>query len=104
MNLGRHSRLIWLGVIALSPLAYFGSLMVERALPGHNTVAAIDEAQALRIGRQFAESIHFDIQGWEQGVGSSNNEDLEAVVHDHDVAALTQISSPVKIRLSFETA
>jgi hypothetical protein len=104
MTLSRHAGWIWAGILALSPMAYMGSLLVERKLPARVGVTAIDEAEAIRIATQFAESQQIDTQGWEVAAGTNTDADLAALFRLGPPPVLEGFAAPSRIRVRMQTA
>jgi hypothetical protein len=98
-----HRQWLLAGILALSPLAYLGSMLIERALPARTNLATIDEAEALRIARGFAESRQIDTRGWRSAVGTESDDDLVAVFRRRSPAALEGIASPSTIHVLWQT-
>jgi hypothetical protein len=99
-----HREWLLAGLLALSPLAYTGSLLIERALPARTNVATIDEAEALRIAEGFAEGLRMDTQGWQSAVGTQSDSDLAPFFRRANPAALQGIAAPSTIRVLLQTA
>ena len=95
----------WLviGMLALSPLAYVGSMAIENALPARNSVAVIGEAEAARIASDFAKSRGVDTQGWNPVVGTESDEKLEILFRKRKPAALAGIVTPTTVRVQLQT-
>jgi hypothetical protein len=96
--------MLLIGMLALSPLAYLGSMLIERALPPRTNVATIDEPEALRIATAFALSRQVDTQGWESAVGTESDDDLVAIFRKASPAALEGIASPSTVRVLLQSA
>lgn len=98
-----HRDWLVMGLLALSPLAYVGSLLIERALPARTGVNSIDEAEAARIAGEFARSQQVDTQGWESVVGTIGNDKLTALFRKMKPAVLAGIAAPTTIRVQLQT-
>src|SRR5580700_892337 len=99
-----HREWLLAGLLALSPLAYTGSLLIERALPERTNVATIDEAEALRIASRYAVSLGVDTEGWQSAVGTQSESDLTPFYRRVNPAALQGIAAPSTIEVLLQTA
>ena len=95
----------WLviGMLALSPLAYVGSMAIENALPARSIAGGIGEAEAARIATEFASTRGVDTKGWEAVVGTETDEKLEVLFRKRRPAALEGIAAPSTIRVQLQT-
>jgi hypothetical protein len=98
-----HREWLVTGLLALSPLAYIGSMAIERALPARTGVNTIDEAEAARIAGEFARSRQVDTRGWEQVVGTEGDDKLTALFRNRKPAVLAGIAAPTTIRVQLQT-
>ena len=91
-------------LLALSPLAYLGSMWIEQALPARAGATTIDEAEAVRVAREFAQSRQVDTQGWDSAVGTENDNKLAVLFRKTKPKALAEIAAPSTLRVQLQTA
>lgn len=96
-----HRNSLIIGMLALSPLAYIGSLLIERALPPRLDVSSIPQADAIRIARDFATSRGIDTGGWQSAVATQSSGDLVPVFR-RNPGPLTSITSPSTLRVMLQ--
>ena len=100
----RQRRFLTVGLLALSPLAYLGSMLIEQALPARSNVNTIDDVTAVRIASDYARSRGVDTQGWQSVVGTEKDEKLATLLRHRKPAALEGIFAPVTLRVQLEKA
>ncbi|HEX3748273.1 MAG TPA: SpoIIE family protein phosphatase [Bryobacteraceae bacterium] len=99
-----HREWLAIGLLALSPLAYVGSMWIERALPARTVVSAIDATEAVRIASDVARSRQIDTEGWESLVGTDKNDKLVQVFRKLHPASLEGVAAPSTIKVQLQTA
>jgi len=100
--LSRGRRSVWLAIVALSPLAWFGAAALENRLPHRTPASAIERDRAIDIARDFASGMHIDTSAWTVNVTPEDHEtarDMEEATH---ASALARVTTPrtVEVKLS----
>src|SRR5581483_378844 len=68
---GRRS--VWIAILALSPLAYFGAARLERELKHHPRVGQIDKEKAIGLAKDFAHSLGIEAATWNASPATESN-------------------------------
>jgi hypothetical protein len=103
MNATQREWLV-IALLALSPLAYLGNIAIEQALPARTNLTTIDEAEAVRIAKEFARSRQVDTQGWESFVGTQSDEKMAVLFRKAKLAALEGITAASTVKVHMQTA
>ena len=90
-------------MLALSPLAYVGSMAIENALPARNSVAVIGEAEAARIASEFAKSRESTRRAGRPWSAPSPTKSSRSCSARRKPAALAGIVAPTTVRVQLQT-
>ncbi len=96
--------MVWVAVLATSPLAYLGAIWFESRLPDH-AHSTFRREDAIQAAWRFAASRHIDTAGWRASVGVDvSRKDLAAVLRHVRSPLLESVATSLPIRVLLQSA
>src|SRR5450759_4844859 len=98
------SRIAWMAILVLSPLAYIGSYYVANMLPGRNRAITLNRERAVQTAVRFAASRQVDARGWPAIVQPRKNDDVATVLSHVRPGALEQVAAASLVTVTLQPA
>lgn len=93
----RRLRSVWIAVLALSPLAWFGATLLEDHFPHGRQFVSIGREQAIEQATGFAQTLGIDAHGWTPSTSAEPHKTVANLFRQVRPPALERIFAPATI-------